>query len=130
MELMEIRRRLLMQESGGGEEGMKLVRTYVVPESWEDLTYGNTQYAYNTIIKDLLEANSSANTYIAVYENNNASQTNYKADYMIATGFGAGNSIYFQSVRNNRSVVATALNTTRQFFASQGTTVKVYELFQ
>lgn len=127
MDMMEIRRMIMGLMTGGAEEGMKLVRTYTVPVSWEDLTYGNTEYVYNTILKDLVEANTAFNTYVAVFENNTATPANYRADYMVATGFSTN--LYFASIRNSRATYATAVNTTRQFYASQGTTVKVYALY-
>ena len=127
---MRIRRELLGLEEW--IKTMKLVKTYTVPESWENDTKGNTLAIYDLLLKEYVETSATYNVVVAIFENNQASRTNYKADFICATG--SSNGIYggssgVLSVRNERTNCATGLIATRSLWASQGTVIKIYSAY-
>lgn len=109
-----------------GGNGMKLIKTYVVPESWENDSKGNTLTIFNTIMDG--ETISMHDIYIFVVENNSTTNTNYKGSAMVVVSKVVGNStdIAGAAVRNNWYNVRS-ISSNISFWISQGATIKVYK---
>ena len=122
MDLMAARRRLIeMQEA---INNMRLVKQYTVQESWENTTLGVVYVEVETLMADLIQNSSLENLWVAVYENNNAQS--YKADYMAVAGKN-GNYQVVSSVRDDRT--DRGAGGSRSFYASIGTVIKIYQLY-
>lgn len=105
---------------------MKLIKTYVVPESWENDTKGNPQTIFNTIMSG--ETATTHEIYVFVVLNNTASQQNYAGNViiMVSNNFGS-NDTFGAVVRNNWQNVRQGISGI-SFWISQGATVKVYKM--
>lgn len=105
---------------------MKIVKQFTLQESWENDTIGNVNTECETILSDLIAEETLENIWVVVYEGNTA-LINYRADYMAVAG-KAGNYTVLASVRNNRTNRGGG-GTSRSFYASVGTVIKVYQLY-
>lgn len=112
---------------------MKQIGTYTVTESWENDTLGNAAKAWE-ILKPYIAADNLGaqyNIYVAVYTNNQAQNTNYKADYIYYSGTGDLDTSYnLFTVRNNRTNRTNGASASRSFWASTGTVIKIYRLLE
>lgn len=126
-----MRRRLLEYVKEVGEY-MELISEYTIQSSWETDATGNAANAWNTIMLPILNnenLSSKFNIYVGVFTNNHASNTSYKADYILFHGNDTLLSSDITTVRNNRTNRAAGASSGRSFYASSGTIVKIYRLY-
>lgn len=122
MDLMSIRRGLLMMLVEGGTSDMELIKTYTVPESWETDAKGNPISMINTIFTNTEISNFDNNDYLIFIFENNTNNSNYKANWMLTNGRNAAYGAVFRGSNQYRSVA----NST-SFYASTGTVIKVFK---
>ena len=121
MDLMSIRRGLLMMLVEGGTSDMELIKTYTVPESWETDAKGNPVTIMQTVFTSEERNAFDLNDYIVMKIENNTNSSNYKANWMIV------------AARDNYGVCFRGTNTYRNvgsntsFYISNGATLKFYK---
>ena len=106
--------------------GLKPVKTFVVPESWENDTLGNGANLYSTVFSDLNDG--TTNMYFATVENNTCQNINYAVNgaYVRFQGSNVQDSQYF---RNNWAILRGMYNQpSNSAWMSQGTIIRVYSL--
>lgn len=117
---MEIRRGLMgMSES---RARMKLIKTYTVPESWENDKNGNPPKIMETILPDW---HDDWNTiYWLLFVDNQAQNAQYKANGIL----WGGKLMYMgYTIRANKTAIRYNSSTTSAW-ASAGTIIKVYQI--
>lgn len=122
---MELRRRAMM----GMEVNkyMKLVGEYTFAEGRENNETGNAQALYDLLLSDLVSSATLNNVWVVIFENNQASNTNYKVDFFCASG--NKNYVINSNGRNNRQNCSVSSSSSRSLYVSAGTVAKIYQLY-
>ena len=109
---------------GMGNSMMRLIKTYVVPTSWENDTLGNPVSIVDTVIPDR-DDNDWSVVYWLLFDGNNAAYTLYKVDGILWVGFDSIAHGY--TIRNNKTAYKSN-NTGTSSWASAGTVIKIYAI--
>lgn len=125
MDVMALRRSLLMQMIGGEDVPMVKIGEYTVPESWENDTKGNPVTIAQTVLNGLVDKPA---LYILDFVGNEASNNTYYAwlaIYMLSdlTTINTGMAIRNKTDPNNRTI-----NASTSFWASAGTKINIYRM--
>lgn len=121
---MELRRRLLTMLKGGSE--MELIKTYVVPESWENDTKGNPVAIFSTVLSDITDM-TLHEQYILLFKNNNANDSVYRCNLLAISSNSTKSQVNGYCIRSDWSQ-ARSYGASTSSWASQGTIIEVYKL--
>lgn len=108
-----------MAESG---PRMKLIKSYTVPESWENDTKGNPPKIVETVLPDWQDELNTV--YWLLFVDNHAQNAQYKADGILWGGklINMG-----YTIRASRTAIRNNVSGTSAW-ASAGTIIKVYQI--
>ena len=124
MDVMNLRRMLLMQLMNGGED-MEFVKSYTVEESWENDTKGNPVNITRTIL-DGVSNKKIKEIFILMMRGNAASNYNYKCDAIVVSCNDSMSVANGYIIRANWTQ-ARDYATSSSSWVSQGTVIDVYK---
>ena len=103
---------------------MKLIKTYAVPESWENDRNGNPPKIMETILPDWQDDWNTA--YWLLFVDNQAQNAQYKVDGIL---WGGKFTNFGHAIRANRTAVRDNDNGSKtSTWVSAGTIIKVYQI--
>ena len=121
MDLMSIRRGLLMMLVEGGTSDMELIKTYTVPESWETDAKGNPVSIMNALLPSEEKSLFDYSDFVVCVVENNTNTSNYACKWLISAArdnYG----VYLRGTSQYRS-----FSSNNSCYISSGATIKVYK---
>lgn len=115
------------QAVGLNSNTIQLISTYTLEESWENDTLGNPVTIINTLLPNL-SSYSPQYIFLLVFKNNNATNKNYKVDYILTANVAADNNSKGGFTVRNNYTASRQNNTATSSWASIGTIVNIYKL--
>ena len=106
---------------------LQLISTYTLEESWENDTLGNPVTIINTLLPNL-NSYSPQYIFLLVFKNNNATNNNYKVDYILTANVSADSSSKGGFTVRNNYTSSRQNNTATSSWASIGTIVNIYKI--
>ena len=115
---------------GGGSSlfTVEKIKTYTVEESWENDAKGNPVAIQNALEINISELTNCSESFLCIFKNNNATNANYRADFIQYAKDSSVNHYGSYSVRGNVSTARGASSTNMSLWASIGTIIDVYKV--
>ena len=127
MDVMEIRRRLLMQMIGGDD--LEFIGQVTIAESRENDSTGNASAILDDYVYSLLTNYTDVNVFIVIAENNQASQYILRKMAFIGAhkNFVANTGSVLRQA-SNQSYSVRQISASTSSWCSQGTILKIYRM--